>query len=73
MTTREELRSRGFFFYCFTKPEERATFSLRKVPEEFECVEVDEVIAKRFTVYFLAVKKLHHIPVKFTPPLEVLP
>ena len=72
MTTREELRLKGFHFFCFTTTEDRAGFSLRSLPEEYECVEVEETFCKgKFSVYFLAVKKLHHVPVKFTPPLEI--
>jgi len=67
--TREELRAQGFHFFCFSKPEARAEFSLAYLPEEYACVEVDETFCKgKFTVYFLAVQKLHHVPVKYTPP-----
>jgi hypothetical protein len=65
--TRDELRAEGFMFYCFTTTMARAMFSLRSLPEEYACVEVDDVLCKRFPVYFLAVRKLHHVPVKFTP------
>ena len=69
MTTREELRGRGFDFFCFTTPEARAEFKARHT-ETFEFAEVDEVFCtKEFHVYFLGVKRLHRTPVKFTPPL----
>lgn len=69
MTTREELTAKGLDFFCFDKPEARTEFKLRRDPEEFACVEVDETFCKgKFTVYFLGVRKLHHVPVKFTPP-----
>lgn len=69
MTTREELRARGFHFFCFTTREDRAAFSLRSMPEEYACEEVDETFCKgKFEVFFLGAKKLHHVPVKFTPP-----
>lgn len=69
MATREEMRSRGFHFYGFTEPETRARFSLNSLPKEYECVDVDETFCKgKFTVYFLGVRKLNHVPVKFTPP-----
>ena len=67
MTKREELTSRGFFFFMFTKPEARTEFRERTA-ETFEFAEVDEVfLAREFPVYFLGVKKLNHIPVKYTP------
>ncbi len=72
MTTLEELRARGFHFFCFTTREARAGFSLRRDPD-FACIEVDEVYTpKRFEVFYLGVQKLHHVPVKFTRPLEAL-
>ena len=58
MTTREELTSRGFYFFMFTKPEARAEFRERtKATFEFE--EFEEVhCAKEFKILFLAVKRL---------------
>jgi len=67
---REQLRGQGFHFFCFSTEKARAEFSLRKLPEEYACVEVNETLAHRFPVYFLAVQKLHHTPVRYTPPLE---
>ena len=73
MTLREELTTQGFHFFCFTKAEDRTAFSREFLPEEYACVDVDEVhTEKKFELFFLAVRKLHHTPVKFTPPLEVL-
>ena len=68
MTTRETLTSQGFHFYCFATREARAAFSLKSLPEEYACVDVDEVHGtKRFELFFLAVRKLHHVPVVYTP------
>lgn len=67
---RERLKSQGFDFYGFTTREAREAYRLRRPAEEFVCVEVDETLAGRFEVFFLGVQKLHHIPVKYTPPLE---
>lgn len=68
MTKCEELKGRGFFFYMFTTPEARATWR-EDHPDTFEFAEVDEVfLARKFPVYFLGVKRLHHTPVKYTPP-----
>ncbi len=72
MTMREQLKSQGFMFYCFTTRQARAEFVSRTPPEEFACVDVDETLAKRFEVFFLGVRKFHHVPVKYTPPLERL-
>jgi hypothetical protein len=73
MTERERLHTEGFHFFCFTKREARAGFSLKALPEEYACVDVDEVFSsKKFEVFFLGVKKLHHTPVKFTRPTEAL-
>ncbi len=70
MTTREELKTKGFHFFCFSKREARETFAARLDPEDFACVPVDEVHGtKKFELFFLGVRKLHHVPVKFTPPL----
>lgn len=67
MTTREELRSRGFDFFCFTSAEDRTAFR-EKYTEDCEVAEVDEVHCRQeFHLYFLGVKRLHHTPVKFTP------
>lgn len=69
METRETLKAQGFHFFCFSTREARAAFSLKSLPEEYACVDVDEVhTAKRFELFFLGVCKLHHVPVKFTPP-----
>ena len=68
MTKREELATRGFFFMMFTTPEARAKHTLHNCPEDFECVDVDEVFCThKFPVYFLGYKRLHHTPVKYTP------
>jgi len=68
MTKREELTGRGFFFFMFTTPAARAEWREGHT-ETFEFAEVDEVfLAREFPVYFLGVKRLHHVPVKFTPP-----
>ena len=64
--TREQLRTAGFHFFCFTKPEAREAF--KKEPKDFDYINIDEVLYKNFTVYFLGVKKLNHVPVKYTPP-----
>ena len=70
MTLREELTARGFFFMVFTTPEARAAHTLHNCPEEFECETFEEVhLAKEFKLFFLGYKKLHHTPVRFTPPL----
>ena len=67
MTEREELRAKDYLFYCFTTREARASFSLNN-DKDFHCVCIDETFCRAgFPVYFLGVKKLHHIPVKYTP------
>lgn len=58
MTTREELSSRGFDFFCFSKAEDRAEFRTSHVGM-FEFEDVDEFhCAKEFKLFFLAVKRL---------------
>jgi hypothetical protein len=74
MTRREELKAKGFHFFVFTKPEARAEFRERCTRLNvgmFEFEEFEEVhLAKEFKLFFLGVRKLHHVPVKFTPPKE---
>lgn len=69
MTRREELKGEGFHFFCFSKPEAREEYRTRSAPaEEFATECVDETFtSKKFEVFFLAVKKLHHVPVVYTP------
>jgi len=67
MTARETLTTQGFHFFCFPTAEARAAFSLKSLPEEYACVDVEVHTAKRFELFFLAVHKLHHTPVKYTP------
>lgn len=58
MTTREELTSRGFDFFCFSKAEDRFEFRAGHTGM-FEFEDVDEVhTAKEFKLFFLAVKRL---------------
>ena len=49
MTTREELRSRGFDFFCFTTAEDRTAFRARHT-ETFEFAEVDRSSTSTFSV-----------------------
>lgn len=73
MATMETLRQQGFHFFCFHTEERRENFILKKLTEEYACVNVDEVIPmgkNKFSLYYLAVRKLHHVPVVYTPSLE---
>jgi hypothetical protein len=75
MTTMETLRTQGFHFFGFAKPEQREAFKQRCIaangPEFAAMVEVNEVYAvgklRHFEVFYLAFQKLNHVPVKFTP------